>query len=388
MRRLAVFAAVLTLLATASTAGAQGAGSVILTPPSQASAQTSAPANVTNVTLPPPDPAATRAMYQYSVATLEHDHAGIPVGWAQTLLAGENIWTRTPPAHFQQDDIKRLRLAARNAALGLFLLGILYTGAQLAFGAASGSTNYQQVLPLVIAGFLVAIYAETIVTRSIDICNWLNERLGNPSLSDFSLTGLTMPEQPDADAPTGLAIPAAFFSGLFTSLLYAIILVILEMKLIFREAVLVVASVVMPLSGILWAFQITRGYGLILYRLFFGWLFGQPMVVVCLAIAGSLLTLMNTAGPGEVLVKCAILILSIKMISIFASGMSPGGMFGLAGLLFLMRRMQSIGRGGPQNNSSAPPANAPAVQPGGAGGGTGAGAAATGRPWRPALGSA
>src|SRR5207302_351533 len=162
---------------------------------------------------------------------------------------------------------------------------------------------------------------------------WLCARLAEPSLLDFTGTALALPAQPDVTAPGVVAVPTSFFSGLLTSLLYAIVLLILELKLIFREAVLIVTDVVMPISGVLWAFRITRGWGLQLYRLFFGWLFGQPLVVVCLALGGALLTLFNvTDSAGQVLVKVAILFVALKVVSILAGGgLGGGGLFGLAG---------------------------------------------------------
>jgi hypothetical protein len=366
-------------------------GNAIVTPPAPAPTTS----NVTvNITPPPPDPAATRAMYGYVIATTEFDHASAPVDWASGLLKGANIWTRTPAEHFDIDIVKGMRNAARNAALGLFLLGVVWTGLQLAAGSGLGTTSYQQLLPLVIAGFLVAWYAESIGHRAIDLCNWLNERLGNPSLADFSSGPLTMPEQPDSQLPGIVQIPASFFSGVLGSFVFAVVLIVLELKMIFREAILFVTDVVMPISGVLWAFGITRGWGVQLYRLFFGSLYGQPLVVVCLALAGSLLTALNlTDGASQFLVKLAVLFLAIKMVSFLSgAGLGAGGMFGMAGLLFLLRRAQGLTRRGAASSGgngqpATPPANTAAVQSGRSSG-TGSGDAASGRPWRPAMGTA
>jgi membrane-bound ClpP family serine protease len=161
------------------------------------------------------------------------------------------------------------------------------------------------------------------------------------------ITGVTQPEGP----PGIIGVPATFFSSMLTSLLYGIVLIILELKMVVRDGVLIVTTTLMPISGVLFAFSITRGWGVMLYRSFFGWLFGQP---------------------------------------IFApAGMGAGSMFGLAGLLFLFRRAQqatSSLRSG-AGTAAAPPSSAPAVQPASYGG-TGSGTAATGRPWRPAYGMA
>jgi hypothetical protein len=364
------------------------AGNPIVTPP----VKVAAPANVTvNITPPAPDPAATQAMYGYVIATTESDHASVPVGWANELLRGANIWTRTPVDHFDTDTARGLRNTARNIGLGLFLLGIIWTGLQLAAGTGLGTSSYQQLLPMVVAGFLVAWYAESIGTRSIDLCNWLNDRLGNPSLADFSSVPLTMPTLPATQVPGVAQIPAAFISGVLGSLVYAVVLIVLLLKMIFREAVLLVTDVVMPVSGILWAFGLTRGWGLKLYRLFFGLLFGQPLVVVCLALAGSLLTSLNlTDTSSQFLVKIAVLFVAIKMVTFFA-GMDGGAFFGIGALLFLLRRASSLTRrssGGGGGSPTPPPFPAPTAAPvGGRAHGTGGGTAATGRPWRPAPGS-
>lgn len=366
----------------------QQVGNPIVSPP----VQTQAPANVSvNITPPPPDPAATAAMYSFSVATLERDHAEAPVNWATGLLSGTNIWTTTPVSHFADGNVRNVRNAARLAALGLFLLAIVWTGAQLAFGAGMGTTSYQLLLPPLFAGFLIAIYSETIIVRSIDLNNWLCNQMGSPSLVSFSGDALRLPERPAAAAsPGALEIAASFFEGLIGSVIYAVVLIVLELKMIFREGVLIVGSVAMPLAGVLWAVKMTHGWGVRLFTLFFGWLFSQPLVVACLTLGGTLLTLLNlTDGAGEFLVKVAILFAAIKMVSFFAGGSLGGGaMFGLAGVLFLMRRMQSgMRRAGSQGSSPQAPQPAAAVQPGIANG-TGAGTGATGRPWRPAMGAA
>src|SRR5207237_800182 len=148
-----------------------------------------------------------------------------------------------PADHFDQFLIAGMRNSAKNAALGLFLLGVVWTGLQLAVGSGLGTTSYQQLLPMLVAGFLVAVYADSIAHRAIDLNNWLCARLAEPSLLDFTGTALTLPAQPDVTAPGVVAVPTSFFSGLLTSLLYAIVLLILELKLIFREAVLIVTDV-------------------------------------------------------------------------------------------------------------------------------------------------
>ncbi len=385
MNRWAVPLALGALFVLAAPAGAQGVGNPIV--PVQAAPTTN---NITvNVTPPPPDPAATQSMYAYTIAVTERDHAAAPVTIATHLLSGANIWTRTPLEHFDIPVVRDLRTAARLAAMGLFILGVLWTGIQLLIGTTTGHTSMQQLLPLVVAGFLLAVYSTTIVHRAVELNNWLCERLGDPSLADFSASALELPETPtasDSSVAGIIAIPAGFISGMVTSVVYAVVLLILELKLIFREGVLLVADVVMPISGILWAFGITRGWGIILFRLFFGWLFGQPLMVAALSLASGLLTLMNlNDGPGQVFVKVAILVLSLKLLSIFAGGMGGGGMFGLAGLLFLLRRGMGVVRHTSAGGTA--PGGAPATGSGMAGG-TGTGSAATGRPWRPSLGMA
>lgn len=361
-------------------------GNPIVSPP-----PVPAPNNITvNMTAPPPDPVATAQMNQYLVSNTEYDTASVPVTWATALLAGTNIWTNTPEGAFSDLVAARLRGNARNAAIGLFLLGVLWTGVQLALGSGLGTTTYQQLLPLVIAGFLLAVYSETIIFRSVALCNWLNAQLGDPSLGDFSGTALELPTRPTFTPDGVLHIVEGFLSGLIGSAIYAIVLVILELKLIFREAILMIGSTVMPISGVLFAFGLTKTWGVQLFRLYFGWLFGQPLVVVCLALAGSLLTLMNlTDSVVTWLVKVAVLFAALKMVSFLSgAGLGGGGMFGIAGLLFLLRRAQTMARGsGAAATTSTSPTPAAAVQ-GGQSGGTGQGSAATGRPWRPAFGTA
>lgn len=355
-----------------------------------------------NVTPPPPDPAATSSMLDFLVSNTEYNHANIPVSMADGMLKGPNIWTNTPWSLINVDQAAKLRAVARGIALVLFLLGITWTGAQLAFGTMTGTTTYQMLLPMMIGGFLLAMFSDTIAVRFVDICNGLAADFGDPSLMVFSHDSLTMPPQPQlptAGGPPGiLSVPATFFSSLFTSLIYAIVLIVLEVKEIIRMGVLIVTTTVMPISGVLFAFQITRGWGVLLFRSFFGWLFGQPLVVICLSIAGSVLTFFNGVDAGAVvLVKLAVLFMAIKCVTIFAPmGLGAGSMFGLAGLMFLFRRASGLAsgfRGGAAAAAtttaappSPPPASTPAVS--GMGGGTGAGTAATPRAYRPSYGMA
>jgi hypothetical protein len=364
-----------------------------ITPPIQTQAQ--APANVTvNYTPPPPDPQAVASMYEYAQAVDEFDKASVPVGWATALLQGDNIWTTTPWSHMNFDAARVLRGLLRGVALGLFLLGIIYTGGQLAIGPLTGSTTAQQLLPIMIAGFMVAMYSETVAHRAIDLCNWINMRiagLGAPSLTDFSATPLTLPERPTLQTvgETAFRLAAGFTSGLLGSVVYAIILILLEVKLIMRDAVLLVTTTAMPIAGVLWAFKITRGWGMILFKLFFGWLFGQPLVVICLALSGGLLTLMNLNDtPVSWIVKVAVLFVALKVLTLFAGGLGGGSLFGLAALTMLLRRAMFASRNA--HGTASPPAaptHSATVQASHVGG-TGDGSAATGRAWRPALGSA
>lgn len=362
-----------------------------VTPPTgDTHTQASGAANVTvNVTPPPPDPQAVANMYDYSVASAEHSHASVPVNWATGLLSSDNIWTSTPWSLINIDTAQRVRNAARNVALSLFVLGILWTGMNLLFGQLTSTTTYQQLLPAVMIGFILAMYSENIAHRMVDLCNWLNVQLGDPTMTGFVGQSLAMPERPALPTNEGIVgIPASFFSGLASSLLMAIILLILELKLIFRDGILIVTTAVMPLSGILYAFSITRGWGQTLYRLFFGWLFGQPLVVVCLAISASVMTFFNNVDSGvQVLVKLVVAFIAIKALTIFAGGgLGSGSIFGLGALLMLMRRMRSGANNVRGAVASAPEQRPLHVSP--ANGGTGSGTAATARPWRPSFGTA
>jgi hypothetical protein len=370
---------------------AQVVGSPIVQAPAQAPAQTQTQAQGgggTSITVnaPPLDPIASQALFNYNMANTELDHGSVPVTWASSLLSGNNIWTQTPLDHLQNPAIRNVREKAHAAALALFVLAIIWTGIQLALGTGLGTTSYQQLFPVFIAGFLICAYADPIVTMATNLNNWLCSVLGGGSLADFSSAPLELPDRPVFDSQT--PVPVAFFMGLIGSFIYAIVLILLELKLIFREAVLWITTAAMPIAGVLWAVEITKGWGGKLLGLFFGWLFGQPLLVLALGLASSLLTVLNLSdGAGAVLVKFGILIAALKIISIFApSGLGSGFTFGLAGMFLLMRRMGHFGR----NTAAAPPAQQPAaaVQPGGPGGGTGGGGAATGRPWRPALGTA
>lgn len=380
----------MTILLLIGFVGFMQAGNPILSPP-----PVPAPQNITvQMTAPPPDPEATMRMNQYLVAQTEYEHAAAPVQYATGLLSGTNIWTFTPPNFITDGTVARVRTNVRLAALSLFLLGIIYTGGRLAFGTALGTTSMQQLLPMMLCGFLVAWYSETLTSRSIDLCNWLNARIGDPTLAGFSGNALILPDAPvppsSSPAPGNPAtIPGAFFAGITGTTIYAIVLILLEVKMVFREAVIIVTSTLMPISGILWAFDLTRGWGSTLFRLFFGWLYGQPLVVAALALAGSLLGLMNfTDDAPQLFVKLAILFLALKLISLLAGGgLGSGFSFGLASLLILMRRAQHFGRGANAGSPGSPASNTAAAQPGIANG-QGSGSAATGRPWRPALGTA
>lgn len=387
---------ILTLPTAPQPTQSQTQGNLDVQTPAKSQAQSSGSVNV-NVTAPDPDPKKTAALYEYSVSALERDHASAPIGAASSLLSGENIWTRTPQQPFVTGDVARFRNSARAAALFLFLLAIIWVGAQMAYGSAVGTTTMQQLLPPLIFGLAMAAYSETIILRSIDLCNWLNDRMGTPSLNDFSGSLLVLPDIQldihEQNAIEGFVSQIqGFVKGLFGSVLYAIVLIVLELKLIFREGVLWIASIVMPVSGALWAVNLTRGWGVMLFRLWFGWLFSQPLVVLCLALGGSLLTFLNLHdGTGDWLVRIAILFAAIKMVSFFAGGsLSGGAMFGMAGLMLLLRRLRlQVNRSAPSaasGGTATAPQSAPTVQHGYAGG-TGDGTAATSRPWRPAYGA-
>lgn len=359
--------------------------------PAPAQAKTSAPANVTvNVTPPAPDPAATQAMYDHFIANAEYDHAAVPITWATGLLNSDNIWTSTPWSMIDTPVARNIRNVARLVAIALFGLGVLYVGCQLAFGSITGTTNYQMLLPMMVIGFMLAMYTDLIAHRAVDLCNWLDVQFGDSTLAGFSGAALVPPERPAVNSVPGIVgVPAAFFSGLITTLLYAIVLVILEMKLIFRDGILIVTTTVMPVSGVLYAFSITRGWGTTLFRLFFGWLYGQPLVVICLGLAGSLLTLFNDSdGVAAVLVKLAVLFVAMKALTMFAGGgLGNGAGFGFAALLTLLRRLPNFSRGQAAATATTPPPQYPLHQSGYAFG-TGNGTAATARPWRPSYGTA
>lgn len=373
-----------------------------VTPPGNPIIEAPKPSSTTNVTVnvtpPPPDPAATQAMLDFMVANTEYNHANVPDTIASGLLKAPNIWTQTPWDAVNLDIVQKLRNVARGIALGLFLLGIVWIGNQLAFGSLTGSTNYQQLFPMVVMGFALAFYSDTLAHRMIDLNNWICAAIGDPSLSGFTADALKLPDQPTlpgaSPGPPGIiGVPASFFSGLLTTVLYAIVLILLEVKLIIRDGILAVASVVMPISGALWAFSITRGWGTLLYRMFFGWLFGQPMVVICLAIASSLFTFFNNVdGPAQVFIKIAVLFMAMKSVTIFASGsLGQGGAFGIASLLFLLRRAQHVARAAGGSGTAASPSANPeprAATMGGRSNGQGDGEAATGRAWRPSYGTA
>jgi hypothetical protein len=364
------------------------------------STHTSGGGNVTvNVTPPPPDPAATSSMLDYLVSNTEYNHANVPVSMADGLLKGPNIFTNTPWNLINVDQASKLRAVARGIALVLFTLGIVWTGLQLAFGSMTGTTTYQLLLPMMVIGFFLAMFSDTIAVRAVDICNGISADFGDPSLMVFSHDSLTMPPQPQlpsAGGPPGiLSVPATFFSSLFTSLIYAIVLIVLEVKAIIRMAVLIVTTTVMPISGVLFAFSITRSWGVLLFRSFFGWLFGQPLVVICLSIAGSILTFFNGVDAGAVvLVKLAVLFVAIKAITLFApGGLGAGSMFGLAGLMFLFRRAGQLTSGMHGGAAAAASTNTPQQPPraavqAGQYSGSGNGTAATSRPWRPVYGAA
>jgi hypothetical protein len=390
-----------TLIANAAPAGiepvpipAPGSGNPIVQNPAP-----SAPANVTvNITPPSPDPKATVGMMDFLVANTEFDHASVPVNMASAMLKGPNIFTNTPWNLINVDTAAKLRGVARLVALSLFLLGIVYVGVQLAFGNLMGTTSMQQLLPIMVVGFLIAMFSDSIAIHSVDICNALSAQFGDPSLMTFSADSLTMPPQPQIpgvtqpEGPPGIiGVPATFFSSMLTSLIYAIVLLILEVKMIVRDGVLILTTTVMPISGVLFAFSVTRSYGVLLFRSFFGWLFGQPIVVICLSIASSVLTFFNGVDSGAtVLVKLAVLFMAIKAVTIFAPmGLGAGSMFGLAGLMFLFRRaQQGVNSFRTTGGAVASGVTHNPIQQMGSYNGTGIGSAATNRPYRPAYGAA
>lgn len=371
-----------------------------ITPPSTPRVETDSPTQAqssptvnnisVNVTPPPPDPEAVAAMYQFTTAQTQHDYAAVPVGWADSLLQGENIWTHTPTGPLADPTVKKVRNAARYIAMGLFTLAIIWTGIQLLLGTSLGTSTYQTLLPPLVGGFLIAMYSELIAFRMIELVNWMNSAIVAVDLPTFTADALTLPARPEInpEVPGIVSVPAGFVGGLVTSTLYALFLLVLEAKMILREGVIVVGTTIMPVSGILWAVAITHGWGVKMLALFFGWLFSQPLVVACLALSGSLLSLFLTEGPAVILVKIAILFLAIKLASFLGASLGGSGMFGLAGLLFLLRRTGALARrsGGGTSPASPAPAAPPAVA--GMAGGTGGGTGATGRAWRPAYGAA
>jgi hypothetical protein len=175
-----------------------------------------------------------------------------------------------------------------------------------------------------------------------------------------------------------------------TSALYALVLIVLELKMIGREAIILVTTTVMPIAGALWAVGLTHGWGSLLFRMFFGWLYSQPLVVVCLALSGSLLGLFQTDGPGTIFVKIAILLTALSMAGIFAVGTSFGSSLGVGALIVMMRRTAGmVSSRLPSGGGSAPSAPAAPAGPAVAGvaRGSGGGTAATQRAWRPAMGT-
>lgn len=375
----------------AATLWAQVGGSSPIVAPGLLQQQSQAPANVTvNVTPPPPDPVATQAMYDFVTANDRYSVVEATVGAASALLGSTNIWTNTPTSYRTDGAFGTFRRGVRLIALGLFLVGIIWTGGMLAVGSLSGLTSYQQLLPLMLAGFLLAMYADLLVVRSIALNNWMCDVLGQPSLADFSSGPLTLPARPEPPTQGSgpLQLATGFVSGLIGSAAYAIVLIVLEVKLVYRQAVLTVTDVAMPAAAALWAFKITRRYGSMLFTLFFGWLFGQPLVVLCMGLASTLLGLMNLHdGPAEVLIKLAVLLVAMKAVSLFAGGgLGSGGIFGVASLLLLVRRTSAMFRGA--GASPPPPAASSGITVPGTAAGTGAGTAATGRAWRPAFGTA
>src|SRR4051794_2372965 len=112
-------------------------GNVIVVPP----APEPKPSNVSvNVTPPAPHPAALRGATNFAIDSWEFDHASVPVNWANALLKGQNIWTTTPAAWFQNFIVAGMRNSAKFAAMGLFLIGIVWTGVQLIWGTGMGTT--------------------------------------------------------------------------------------------------------------------------------------------------------------------------------------------------------------------------------------------------------
>jgi hypothetical protein len=341
----------------------------------------------------PPDPAAVSAMYQMTIAQDRHDIASVPVNLATDMLQGENIWTHTPTSPLADEPWNTIRRAARVVSLSLFGLAIVWTGIQIALGTATGMGSAMLLLPQLIAGFMLAWYAELISIRAIELCNAINGMMTDTTLPSFTGEALLLPERPtiDAETPGIIAVPAGFMAGLFSSGLYALVLIVLEVKMIFRQAIIIVATTVMPIAGALWAVGLTHGWGTLLFRMFFGWLFAQPLVVACLALSASMLGLFQTDGPGVIFVKTSILLVAISMAGIFAVGVTGGGSaFNLGALMLIMRRTTGmvssrLGRFG-GGSSPAPPTPSAPVQPGMARG-TGGGTAASSRAWRPAFGT-
>jgi len=352
-------------------------GNPIVTPPELPSVQTSAPQNVTvNVTMvaPEPDPAAVNALYDPLVARTTHGFAEVPTTWANALLGGPNIWTRTPHEYTVDiDGARRVRGAARTVMLALLGAAIVWTGTSIAFGSVTGSQGHLMLLPILAAGFALAWYADDVLTVSVAAVNAVNEALGSSDLSTFSGRALDLPRVPEADDTTQLVtVPVGFLGSVLGSAVYAVILVLLEVQLVMRSAWLIVLGAVFPIASLLWAVPLTHAFGTTMLRMFFGMLIAQPLIVVALQLAGGLAGGWNGAPDiAQVLVRIGVLLVALQVLRMFGgANLGIGGLLGVGAVLLGARQVGRVIR--TVRGGSAPPPPAPAR---------------AGRAWRPAFGS-
>lgn len=281
--------------------------------------------NVT-VTPPPPDLQETVATYVMFMAVGIYDGAGIPIDFSQSLLGAPNIYTDTP------DDIvlglsgaPEIRNALRIGALSILAIIVVIGGAQITFGSISGVPTWMFVLPGIVLGFAFVWFSDDILRWGLGSNRAINQTIGAANLNTFTGNSMRLPQLPTM---TSVITPlsAGFLASVVLAGVYGLILLLLLLKLWERLVILIILATAMPLAFVTWVLPQTRALGQPIIVQFFGWLFSQVFLVICLKLASSLLSI-ATGMPdmGQTLLKLGILLAGYRLIGFPAHASIPGG---------------------------------------------------------------
>lgn len=278
--------------------------------------------NVT-VSAPPPDPQAIAdASVQSAQAIVVQLVTPTLAQWATDALNAPDIWRTTPPEWtFQNSAVRSVAIQITAVAGVLFVLFVAVAGFahMLGQGANYGRLAYGGLLSA-----LNLIWWEIGITLNNAIC----AAIAGPSLAEIA--------RPHLQAPSLTADPIAAFGPSVLVIVFAIVVIMLALSLMFRLALIDILIVTGSLSLLTKSAEQTDSWASRYQTLAAGTLFSQILIVVCLRLA-PVLGGIGTGFVGTIL-AIAVLLLARRMPSILASGhaqQAAGG--GLTRLLILRR---------------------------------------------------